>query len=151
MLPHDDEVTIRFVSNATRRSPQAGHHIRTLTERQLCEWLNAHDIVHQHAGDVFIVRTPANGSPQLFVPDITLNRKTRDGRTIILESLHTFSPKRGGMKNFQAFYHQYHDQFYVVLVGKKALLQSVPRGVADMRNELEDLNQLAKKLAKVMA
>ncbi|MBI5474467.1 MAG: hypothetical protein HY961_19185 [Ignavibacteriae bacterium] len=151
MTSKSTDVNIRFVSQATSRASSSDHPARTLTERQLCEWLIANDIAHQHASDVFIVKAAANGSPQLFVPDITLKQKTRDGQTIVLESLHSFSPKRGGMKALHAFCRQYHEQFCVVLIGKKALLQSVPKNIADLRCELESLDTLAKKLEKVMA
>ena len=146
-----NEVNIRFVSNSISHTSIAGHQIRTLTERHICDWLNAHGITHQHASDIFIVKAAANGSPQLFVPDITLKRKTRNGRSIIVESLHSFSPKRGGMKALHAFHRQYHDQFYIMLVGKRAALENLPKGVADARNDLENLDGLARKLAKLMS
>ena len=151
MQTKSNEVNIRFVSNSTSQASATGHQIRTVTERHVCEWLNANGIVHQHASDVFIVKPAANGSPQLFVPDITLKRKTRDGRSIIIESLHSFSPKRGGMKALHAFHRQYHDQFYIVLVGKRTTLESLPKGIADARNDLEHLDVLSRKLEKLMS
>lgn len=87
----------------------------------------------------------------MFVPDIVLMQKATDGRTIIIESLHSFAPKRGGLKTLSAFRKQYGDQFVVILVGKKATLNGVPKNIADTRIELESLELLEKKIEKLIA
>jgi hypothetical protein len=145
------DVNIRFVSTTTSFESTAGHHVRTLTERQLCDWLERHEIPHQHANEVFIVRAAANGSPALFVPDVVLVKKTHDGKTIIIESLHSFAPKRGGLKTLSAFRKQYGENFFVIVVAKKAMLDGVPRSIADARVDLESLDMLEKKIEKLIA
>jgi hypothetical protein len=145
--PH---VNIRFVSSGTSFSSSSGHQVRTLTERSLCDWLSQRRIPHHHASEVFIVRATANGSAALFVPDIVLAQKSTDDRIIIIESLHSFAPKRGGLKTLSAFRKQYGDQFVVILVGKKATLNGIPKNIADARIELEALEVLEKKIEKLL-
>ena len=142
------DVNIRFVSNTTSFASSSGHHVRTLTERSICEWLTARNVSHHHASEVYIVKATGNGSPALFVPDVVLNARTRDGKTILIESLHSFAPKRGGLKTLSAFRKQYGEQFVVIVVGKKATLENLPKSVADARVELESIDMLAKKIEK---
>lgn len=143
-------VNIRFVSSTTSFSSSSGHQVRTLTERALCDWLSQRRILHHHASEVFIVRAASNGAAAMFVPDIVLTQKSADGRTIIIESLHSFAPKRGGLKALSAFRKQYGDQFVVILVGKKATLPGIPKNIADVRIELESLELLEKKIEKLV-
>jgi hypothetical protein len=144
------DVNIRFVSTNTSFESMSGHQVRTLTERHICDWLAKHRIAHHHASEVFIVRAPSNGSPALFVPDVVLVQKARDARTIIIESLHSFAPKRGGLKTLSAFRKQYAEHFAIIIVGKKALLDGVPKSIADARVELESLEMLGKKIEKLV-
>jgi hypothetical protein len=144
------EVNIRFVSSNLSLASTSGHQVRTLTERTICDWLTDHEISHQHASDVYIVKAAASGSPALFVPDIVLRRKTDDGRTIIIEAMHSFSPKRGGLKTLLAFRKQYREQFLIILIGKKSLIESIPKNIVDLRIELEILDTLEKKLDRLM-
>lgn len=139
-------VQIRFATNHGTLSSSAGHQVRTITERQICEWLTERGIAHRHASEVFIVKATANGSPSLFVPDIIVTKKNKSGKVTLIETLHNFSPKRGGLKTFSAFCKQFGDKYYTVLVAKKANLETIPKGVCDTRVELENLNMLAKIL-----
>ncbi len=145
----EERVNIRIVSNNLAHESDAGHQVRTLTERFLCDWLTGQGIAHQHASDVFIVRSAANGSPELFAPDIILNKKTRDGKSIIIEALHSFSPKQGGLKALVAFRKQYSEQYHVIAVGKN--LAAYPRTIADNRYELDQLPLLARRLEKLLS
>lgn len=144
-----ERVNIRIVSSNVAHESNAGHQVRTLTERFLCDWLTGQGIAHQHSSDVFIVRSVANGSPELFAPDIILNKKTRDGKSIIIEALHSFSPKQGGLKALVAFRKQYGEQYHVIAVGKN--LAAYPRTVADYRYELDQLNSLSRRLEKLLS
>jgi hypothetical protein len=144
------DVNIRFVSSNTSFASTSGHQVRTLTERSLCDWLSQRHIPHHHASEVFIVRTASNGAAAMFVPDIVLMQKTADGRAIIIESLHSFAPKRGGLKTLSAFRKQYGDQFVVIVVGKKAMLNGIPKNIADVRIELESVEMLEKKIEKLV-
>jgi hypothetical protein len=144
-------VQVRFAAAHSTLETSAGHKVRTITERTLCEWLTAKGIGHRHASDVFIVKRTASGSPSLFVPDIILSgTTTKGGKAIIIETLHSFSPKRGGLRVFSAFCKQYRDQFYVILVARKASLASIPRSVCDARVALENLDALEKKLSMLI-
>lgn len=144
-------VQVRFATTQSTLETSAGHRVRTITERTICEWLAARGIAHRHASDVFIVKGPASGSPSLFVPDIILSGTTaKDGKAIIIETLHSFSPKRGGLRVFSAFCKQYRDQFYTILVARKSSLASIPRSTCDARVTLEDLDALEKKLSKLI-
>lgn len=144
-------VQVRFATSHSTLETHAGHKVRTITERTLCEWLTAQGIGHRHASDVFIVKRAANGSPSLFVPDIILSGTTaKGGKTIIIETLHSFSPKRGGLRVFSAFCKQYHDQFYSILVARQASLTSIPRSTCDALVALENLDALQKKLSKLI-
>jgi hypothetical protein len=145
------DVNIRFVSSNLSIESSSGHTVRTITERYICDWLTTRGTAHQHASEVYIVKAAANGSPALFVPDIVLKQRTKDGRTIIIESMHSFSPKRGGLKTLLAFRKQYHAQFFMILVGKKSILETIPKGIADARVEMENLDLLAKKIEKLMS
>lgn len=140
-------VRVRFTTSHGTMSTRAGHQVRTLTERTICDWLTERRIDHKHASEVFIVRAPPSGSPTLFVPDIFLSNKTGEGKPIIIETLHNFSPKRGGLKAFAAFCRQYRDSHYSILVAKKSNLGTIPRNVCNARVELENLDALAKKLS----
>jgi hypothetical protein len=145
-------VQVRFATSQNLLAARTGHKVRTITERTICEWLTAKGIAHRHAGEVYIVKGGARGSPSLFVPDIVLSETTaRGGKTIIIETLHSFSPKRGGLRVFAAFCKQYHDQFYSILVARKANLESVPRRTCDAQVALEDLDALEKKLSRLIA
>ena len=145
------DVTIRFVSTNMSLESRSGHQVRTLTERHICDWLVKHRTPHQHASEVYIVRAASNGSPSLFVPDVVLMQKTADGRTIIIESVHSFAPKRGGLKTLGAFRKQYGEHFFIIAVGKKATLDGLPKNIADLRIELESLDTLEKRLEKLIA
>lgn len=142
-------VNVRIVSSNLAHESDAGHLVRTLTERFLCDWLTKQGIAHQHASEVFIVRNIASGSPELFAPDIILNRKTRGGKVIIIEALHSFSPKQGGLRALVAFRKQYGDQYHVIAVGKS--LAAYPRTIADNRYELDQLHRLARRLEALLA
>jgi hypothetical protein len=139
-------VQVRFTtSHAIEGS--AGHQVRTLTEREICEWLTKQSIAHKHGSEVFIVKAAANSSPTLFVPDITLTaHKTKDGKPIIIETIHNFSPKRGGLKAFAAFCKQFRKDYFTILVGRKSTLQSIPKGLCNVLVEPEHLDSLRKKL-----
>jgi hypothetical protein len=138
-------VQIRFATQGTIESG-SGHQVRTITERDVCEWLTEHGIAHRHATEVVIVKAAANDSPSLFVPDILLTKKHKDGRGIVIEMLHNFSPKRGGLKTFAAFCKQYGDKYYSILIAKKSNLESIPKTVCDARVEFENLDTLSRKL-----
>lgn len=146
MLEKEKGVQIRFASSNGTLESSAGHQVRTITEREICAWLTARGIGHRHAGEVIIVKAATNGSPSLFVPDILLTKKNKNGKNIVIETLHNFAPKRGGLKTFGAFCKQYGDKYYSILVAKKANLETIPKGVFDARVELEHLDALEKKL-----
>lgn len=139
-------VQVRFATSHGTMASSFGHQVRTITEREICEWLSERGIAHRHAGEVFIVRAASNGSPSLFVPDIILTKKYKNGKMILIETLHNFSPKRGGLKTFSAFCKQFNDTYYTILVAKKANLETIPKRVCDARVDLENLDTLAKKL-----
>lgn len=145
MQEKTNSVLIRFSSPGTFES-NVGHQVRTITERDLCDWLSGRGIAHRHGSEAIIVKAAANDSPSLFVPDIMLTKKSKDGRVIIIEALHNFSPKRGGLKSFAAFARQYRDSYYTILVGKKSSLESIPRGTCDARVDCGNLALLARKL-----
>jgi hypothetical protein len=146
MQDKEKGVRVRFATTGGTLGSRSGHTVRTITERQICDWLGEKNIAHRHAGEVFIVKAATNGSPMLFVPDILLTKKTKDGRTIVIETLHNFSPKRGGLKTFAAFCKQFRDKYFTVLVAKKTTLASIPKGICDARVELENLDTLSRKL-----
>ncbi len=135
-------VQVRFAPSHGTLGSRSGHQVRTITEREICDWLTERGIAHRHASEVVIVRAASNKSPLLFVPDIILTKKNKNGKTIIIETLHNFSPKRGGLKTFSAFCQQYGDRYYTVLVAKKVNLESIPKRVCDARVELEDIDTL---------
>lgn len=151
MQTKEKEINIRFVSNHGLLESSGGHPVRTITELRICEWLTVHGIDHQHAGEVLTVKAAANGLAGLFVPDIMLTKKTKDRRTIIIEALHSFSPKRGGLKNLTAFRTQYKDQFLTIVVGKKATLDAIPKSITGIKVELEQLDMLGKRIAQLMS
>lgn len=145
-------VQIRFIPSHGLLVSRAGHPVRTATERAVCEWLTEHGFEHRHSSEVYIIKAPTNGSPTLFVPDIVLTEKrTMDGRTVIIETLHSFAPKRGGLRAFAAFCKQYRDDFYTILVVRKSILGSIPRQPCNVRLSLENLDLLEKKLEKEIA
>jgi hypothetical protein len=142
-------VHVRFATSHGTLESTSGHQIRTITEREICRWLGERGIAHRHASDVFIVKSGAKGSPSLFVPDILLIKKNKDGKTIVIETLHNFSPKRGGLKTLSAFTKQFGDKYYTILVAKKSALESIPKSMCDARIDLENLDLLARKLGPV--
>lgn len=145
------DINIRFVSNHGVLESSGGHPVRTITELRICEWLTAHRIAHKHASEVLTVKAAPNGLARLFVPDILLTKKTKDRRTIVIEALHSFSPKRGGLKNLTAFRTQYKDQFLTFVVGKKAMLDPIPKSLSGIKVELEHLDTLGKRIAQLMS
>lgn len=146
MQEHEKTVHVRFAPSRGSLEAGSGHRIRTLTEREICEWLTERRVAHKHASEVFIIKSTSNGSPSLFVPDILLTKKkSRDGKTIIIETLHSFSPKKGGLRTFTTFCKQYLDEYFSILVAKKSTLESIPKGVCNARVELENLAILTKK------
>ncbi len=151
MQKKNKPVQVRFATSHSTLETDAGHKVRTITERTLCEWLTAQGIGHRHASEVFIVKGTASGSPSLFVPDIILTETTtKGGKTVVIETLHSFSPKRGGLRVFSAFCKQYGDQFYTILVARKASLKSIPRSTCDAQIALENLSALQMKLSKLI-
>jgi len=79
----------------------------------------------------------------LFIPDILLAEHIqKDGKAIVIETLHTFSPKHGGMRSFAAFCQQYRDQYFTILVAGKSQLASVHRRTCDVQVALESLSTL---------
>lgn len=142
---------VRFAPTHGTLASRAGHIVRTVTERVVCDWLTEHGFEHRHAGDVYIVKAPANGSPVLFVPDIILAEKTaKDGKTIIIETVHNFAPKRGGLRAFAAFCKQYRGDFHTILIARSTILKPVPRQPCDASIALENLDLLQKRLEKLI-
>lgn len=146
MQEKNKEVQVRFAPSHGTLGTSSGHKVRTITEREICEWLTAQAIAHRHAHEVFIVKAAANGSPSLFVPDIMLTKKTKEGKAVVIETLHNFSPKRGGLKTFSSFCKQFGDKYYTILVAKKSNLETIPKSVCDARVEFENLDLLAKRI-----
>jgi hypothetical protein len=115
-------------------------------EAAVCEWLVVHGIAHRHASEVFTVSARPTGAPGVYVPDIVLHDKTNDGRTIIIEPVHSYSPKGRGTKIVAAFRRQMKKKYFMVIVAKKHYMHKIPRNAYDILIDFDRLDMLAENI-----
>lgn len=115
-------------------------------EAAVCEWLIAHRIAHQHASEVFAVKSGAAGVPVMYVPDIILHDRDRQGKTIIIEPIHAYAPKGGGSRVLAAFRKEMRGKYYVIVIVRKHYMHKVLKGAYDLLVDFDNLDVLLKKI-----
>jgi len=115
-------------------------------EGVVCQWLIERGIAHRHASEMFTVTTGPARAPSMYVPDIILHDKTKDGKTIIIEPLQSSSPKGPGTKIFAAFRREMKKKYYVIVIARTNTMHKVLKNAYDVLIDYEKLYLLEKRI-----
>ncbi|HET6273860.1 MAG TPA: hypothetical protein VFG32_12855 [Bacteroidota bacterium] len=138
--------TVRIVYHREGFESPIGHLVRNRMEATVCDWLVKHGIAHRHASEVFAVKTGAARVPNIYVPDIILHDRNPQGKTIIVEPIHTYAPKDGGSRLLASFRKELKSKYYVIVIAKKHYLHKVQKGAYDVLIDFDNLDLLLKKI-----
>jgi hypothetical protein len=137
---------VRILYHRAGFESSVGHHVRSKMEATVCEWLMQHSIAHRHANEMFTVRTGVAGTPTVYVPDIILHDKDREGRAIIVEPFDAYTPRQGSTRIIAAFRKQMEKEYFVVIVARKQHKKKVQKEAYDILVDFDKLDGLLKHL-----
>ena len=140
------DTEIRIVYDRAGFETPIGHRVRNKMEAAVCEWLISRGMAHRHASEVFTVRMGSAGAPIIYLPDIILHDKKKDGKTIIIEPFHTYVPKEGGTRVFAAFRKQLKSKYYIIMIAKRHYMHKILKDAYDVLIDFDKLHLLEKKL-----
>lgn len=117
-----------------------GHIVRSNMEAALCEYLTNALEPHAHRTISFDVPI-GNDRFSLYVPSIVLTHSRKDGREIVIEPVDSARPG-GGVRRLQGFRRRHKDQYFVIVVGRRALRVHLPDSAYDQFFPLDDFQPL---------
>ena len=124
-----------------------GHIVRSNMEAALCDYLSKAREPHVHRTLSFDVPI-GNSRFSLYIPSIMLTESKKEGRTIVIEPVDSARPG-GGVRRLQGFRKQYGDQYFVIVVGRRALRPHLPESAYNLFFPLEDFQPLDEFLRQV--
>jgi hypothetical protein len=137
---------VRIVYHREGFESPIGHLVRSRMESVVCEWLIANGIAHRHASEVFAVALGPTRTPAIYVPDIILHDKNKNGKTVIIEPIQISAPKGAGTKVFAAFRSQMKDKYYIIVVAKKQSARSIMKDAYDAFIDFDKLHLLKRRI-----
>ena len=140
------DTEVRIVYDRAGFETPIGHHVRNKMEAAVCEWLISRGIAHRHGSEVFTVKMGSAGAPIIYLPDIILHDKKKDGKTIIIEPFHTYAPKEGGTRVFAAFRKQLKSKYYIIMIAKRHYMHKILKDAYDVLIDFDKLHLLEKKI-----
>jgi hypothetical protein len=140
------DTEVRILYERAGFKTRIGHLVRNKMEAAVCEWLIDRGVAHRHASEVFTVKMGATRAPSIYVPDIILHDKNKDGKTVIIEPLHSYAPKYGGTRIFAAFRKQLKRKYYIIMIAKKHYMHKILKDAYDVLIDFEKLHLLEKKI-----
>ena len=124
-----------------------GHIVRSQSEAALCGLLEQAGFAHDHGALSFDVPTSRTEQRQ-FSPSIRLTELKIEGRPLLLEPINSLQIG-GGLRRLSAFRHGHADEYYVVVVTRRALHHRLPADAYDAVFDLEALEDLGAFLQNV--
>jgi len=115
-------------------------------EATVCQWLIDHGVAHRHASEVFAVRAGAAGVTAIYVPDIILHDKNKQGKTVIIEPIHAYVPKEGGSRLIAAFRKDLKAKYFIIIIANRHYKHKILKSAYDVLIDFDNLNALEKKL-----
>ena len=117
-----------------------GHIVRSNMEAALCDYLSKARQPHVHHTLSFDVPI-GNNRFSLYIPSIVLTESRKDGRMIVIEPVDSARPG-GGVRRLHGFRQQHGDQYFVVVVARRALQPRLPDTAYNVCFPLEDFQPL---------
>jgi hypothetical protein len=124
-----------------------GHIVRSNMEAALCDYLSKAKEPHAHRTLSFDVPI-GNNRFSLYVPSIVLTESKKDGRIVVIEPVDSARPG-GGVRRLHGFRQQHSDQYFVVVVGRRALRSHLPENAYHAFFPLEDFQPLDEFLRQI--
>ena len=124
-----------------------GNIVRSNMEAALCDYLSKAREPHVHRTSSFDVPI-GNSRFSLYIPSIMLTEAKKEGRTIVIEPVDSARPG-GGVLHLQGVRKQYGDQYFVIVVGRRALRPHLPESAYNLFFPLEDFQPLDEFLRQV--
>lgn len=146
MTPGSERGSGRIVYRRAGFESPAGHQVRTTLESSVCDWLMENSVAHRHASEVFMVKTGPTHVPTIYVPDIILHDRDAQGRLIIIEAVHSYSPKKGGMRLLAAFREEMKGKCYLIIVAKKHYMKKILKDAYDIMIDFGSLDELKRAI-----
>ena len=145
-MPKNFDTEVSIVYHREGFESPVGHLVRTKMESGICQWLMAHGVAHRHASEVFTVRYGATKAPSLFVPDIVLHDKNRDGKFVIIEVVDSYVTKSAGTKLLDSFRSQSKNDYYIIVVAKRHFMTKVLKSSYDVLIDFKKLDLLERRV-----
>ncbi len=116
-----------------------GHTVRSHMEAAVCEYLTAAVEPHVHSMFEMLSFTVPIGRKRqaLFTPSIVLTQTLKDHLIILIEPIDSFRPG-GGLRRLQGFCHRHSDEYFLIVVARRALHPHVPADAYHLLLPLED-------------
>lgn len=146
MIPDSDRGNVNITYRRTGFESAAGHQVRTTLESAVCDWLMENGVAHRHASEVFMVKTGATHAPTIYVPDIILHDRDDQGRLIIIEAVHSYAPKKGGMRLLAAFRKEMKGKCYLIIIAKRHYMKKILKDAHDIMIDFDTLDTLRRKI-----
>jgi hypothetical protein len=140
------DTEVRIVYDRPGFDTASHHHVRSRMEARVCDWLLFHGVAHRHASEVFTVPTGPGRVPTLYVPDILLHDRAKDGRIIILEPFQVHVPKGGGTRLLAAFRRMMKKRYHLIVIARARDFSHIVKGSYDVLLDANRLDSLAKRI-----
>jgi hypothetical protein len=113
-----------------------GHLVRSNAEAALCAYLLEMNFAHTHWSLNFNLPIGTD-QLRLYIPSLTLDGLTDDGRTLIIEPIDSVAPG-SGLRRLQALRHVHAAEYSVIVIARRPLHGRIPRDAYDHLFPLED-------------